>query len=401
MVKNANSSTWEKLNRWKHWHLGPFMLLSNSEWLLVFLLIQQSPFDTFFERAYVFWIEKVSYSALWNQKRGKKEVISDLSFLLHVTYCCNLLMNPKKGCRTGFVFKTTIGCIPLASYLTSLGLICKVSTKKKSRPYHKLFFLKFSFTSLEHKKIHVYFYKSKWIPLVRVDKKSNVGYYWGRTVAWEAFSSSAGLMLSWKYADGPLFFSPLWCHWFHCRHGSFQSEQLPYSWLPCPQFPAWLLYLSICLPISQNVDSRLRQPCPIPTLPLLICDREFLSLNTPHIPSDVRIQPLSPGLITFPSSSLKTSHLGWAAPYFSKPKLWTTMDLSIMANGSSHSASGNVKWTGKDCGEVVNTCPSKGGSYYSVSADLCKMRIKVQNYRFSNVLEKAEIHIFSGETSRL
>lgn len=39
-----------------------------------------------FERARVPWLGKTSHSALWNKKKGKEEVISDLNYLVRVTY---------------------------------------------------------------------------------------------------------------------------------------------------------------------------------------------------------------------------------------------------------------------------------------------------------------------------
>lgn len=61
------------------------MLLSNSEWLLLFHVYLAEFSGDLFERAHVSWIEETSHAPLQSKERGKEEVIRGLNFLLHVT----------------------------------------------------------------------------------------------------------------------------------------------------------------------------------------------------------------------------------------------------------------------------------------------------------------------------
>lgn len=148
---------------------------------------------------------------------------------------------------------------------------------------------------------------------MRVDKKSNVGHYWGRVVAWEAFSSSAGLVLSWKYGMG------------HCSLVHYGAPEISLSTWTISKWAAPLLMASMpSVPsvtsgpfnMSPNVtEHELKTQATIP-YPHPASSYVWLWIPVtrhcppaPHIPSVVRIQPLFSSHITFPSSSLRIS---WA-----------------------------------------------------------------------------------------
>lgn len=76
----------ENIGIWDH--LCCFLIL-NDYWCSC--LFSKAPGDLF-ERACDPWIGKTSQSALWNKKRGKKEVISDLNYILDVTYLLGRLL---------------------------------------------------------------------------------------------------------------------------------------------------------------------------------------------------------------------------------------------------------------------------------------------------------------------
>ena len=76
----------ENIGIWDH--LCGFLIL-NDCWCSY--LFSKAAGDLF-ERACDPWIGKTIHCALWNKKRGKKEVISDLNYLLNVTYLLGRLL---------------------------------------------------------------------------------------------------------------------------------------------------------------------------------------------------------------------------------------------------------------------------------------------------------------------
>lgn len=98
------------------------------------------------------------------------------------------------------------------------------------------------------------------IPFVRAEN-SHLSVL-GCCVACAAFSSPIGSMQSGKHGEGPLLLSPLWCHWDFIVH--MDRSKMIFSWHPSAQ-PVWLLELWTWLLIPQNMGTRPRQLCPIPT----------------------------------------------------------------------------------------------------------------------------------------